>query len=239
MKLTSDRQLPKRMTYLERRHDLSTAEFRAHWATTHARIAVDLPGVLSYQQNHVLAESRAIDANADSSSAAHFRFHVDGIVELCFINEQVASAGFGSAVADRLIADELHFLSGLTGAAVVTHGPPSPWPYKLWLLATPREQAADGGETEVAASVDISVWAATREVELGALGHQVNLLDERAPVLQRTALRREPRLPAVAISFGFKTRPRAEAAAELIAGAEMDLGVAQAQVFETETKRVI
>src|SRR5699024_12424480 len=81
----------------------------------HAEIAVDLPGAVGYRQNHALPRAAAdIDPQ---------QFRIDGIVELWFTSADVAQAGIGSAVTERLIEDEPRFLSGLSGAAVAAPGP--------------------------------------------------------------------------------------------------------------------
>jgi uncharacterized protein (TIGR02118 family) len=191
--------MPKRITYLEKRDGMSREDFRAHWSTTHADIARDLPGVIAYRQNHVrpfLVLPSCGDAYA-----------VDGIVELWFANESVVHAGFESDVAQRLAADETNFLSGLTGGAVSANEPYEVSPSKLWLLARWCCEAAVDREA-------VTAWA-DRVVDEwpGALGASVNFLSPDAPLLTRSALRTEPRIPQVAIAFSFANEAAAAEAA--------------------------
>jgi hypothetical protein len=46
-----------RFGLLPRRPGTSVAAFQEHWRTTHARLAVDMPGIARYWQNHRVADS--------------------------------------------------------------------------------------------------------------------------------------------------------------------------------------
>ena len=177
-------------------------DFRLHWSTTHAEIARDLPGVTAYRQNHVRPHpALPVDDGA---------YPVDGIVELWFADENVVHAAFDSDVADRLAADELRFLSGLTGGAVSADEPCEPWPHKLWLLARwSSETAAD--------QAAVNGWA--QQLAAGrpdALGLSVNYLKPDAELLMRKSLRSEPGIPQVALAFGFPNESAAVRAATRI-----------------------
>jgi uncharacterized protein (TIGR02118 family) len=195
--------MPKRITYLEKRDRMPREDFRLHWSTTHAEIARDLPGVTAYRQNHVLPVS-VLPAGDDA-------YPVDGIVELWFDDEDVVQAAFDSDVADRLAADELRFLRGLTGGAVSATQPYEVWPHKLWLLARWRNGTDTGLEA-------VDGWAEQLAGRCpGALGVSVNYLRADAELLTRKSLRSDPRLPQIAVALGFDSKTTAAAAAACIA----------------------
>ena len=193
--------MPKRITYLSKRDDLTREQFRAHWATPHAAIAVDLPGVVSYRQNHVVSEGAS-------------RYDIDGIVELWFASDDVVRGGLDSDVADRLIEDEQRFLSGIVGGAVLSGAPTPHWPYKVWVLA--RTSASGAGDF-------ISAWANDTATSVGALGHAVNVADDDGPRLVRERLRVNPEPPRVSVCFGFEELAAATDACDDIAHASRDL----------------
>lgn len=220
----------KRITYLERRHDLTEAQFREHWSTTHADIARGLPRVLSYRQNHMVEHAPPVDGQMP--------YLVDGIVELWFLDEDAAGAGFGSEVADRLIEDEKRFMSGLTGSAVHSGGPTPDWAHKLWLLARIAGETPDGAA--VGGGGAIERWATEQCVVSGASGVAVNWLDESAPVLEREALRKEPQLPQLAIVLGFERAEAAQNQLQVLSKFAQSLPfLERAQVFRAEELRII
>lgn len=171
--------MPKRITLLRRRSSLTPAEYSLHWSTVHAEIAKGLPRVERYLQNHV--------EEPDG---------LDGIVELWFADDAAAAAGFGSDVADRLIADEPEFLDALTGCAFRGEGPHGPWPLKVWIL--------------VDEAVDAAALAPRLDAVPGAIGARVDVIDVGAPMLVRAALQRLE-LPQTAISVGFDASDSAAA----------------------------
>lgn len=191
--------MPKRITYLEARADKSREAFRAHWSTTHADIARGLPSVTAYRQNHVL------ETVLEPGSGGGYR--VDGIVELWFGDDDVVQAGFYSDVADKLIVDELNFLSGLTGGPVTAEAPHAPWPFKLWVLA--RWTEPDPDAVERWAKQLVSTYD-------GALDWSVDVLVPGAELLVREALRREEHIPKVAVSVGFTDEASARTAANSV-----------------------
>jgi uncharacterized protein (TIGR02118 family) len=201
--------MPKRITYLEARADKSREAFRTHWSTTHADIARGLPGVTAYRQNHIL------ETVLEPGAARVYR--VDGIVELWFAHDDVVQAGFDSDVADKLIMDELNFLSGLTGGPVTAEAPHAPWPFKLWVLsrwaegADPAPDAVERWAKQLSATYD------------GALGCGVSVLVPGAELLVREALRREEHIPEVAVAVGFADEASARKAVNGV-GAGLDGG---------------
>lgn len=181
--------MPKRITYLTKRSDLSAEQFSAHWSTSHAAIAVNLPGIESYRQNHVVGGGSSV-------------YNVDGIVELWFANDDVVAAGIDSEVANLLVEDEPRFLSGLVGGAVDA-GPPTPhWPHKIWLLA--RWAARTAPE-------QLSEWALQAASRTGVFAAAVNTTDLRGPQLSRDCLTVNPRPPQIAVCFGLRSGQNPEA----------------------------
>lgn len=188
----------KRITYLEKHSELSLDQFFAHWATTHADIARELPGVTCYLQNHVHSHSPTVEAGES--------FRIDGIVELWFDSPEVGGASHDSAVAERLIDDELRFLSGLTGGPVEGGEPQEHRPFKVWVLGLGSLQS---DLSEAAAWLD-----STAEGMPGEIGRECNRLAENPQLLLRDSLRHEPRIPDVALALGFATAEEAEFAAQ-------------------------
>lgn len=114
--------LRKRVAFLRRTPELSFAEFDRHWATGHAEIIVELPGLKEYVQNSV---RRAWGTNEDMP-------RIDGIVEVWFNDEFVTSAEEHTSAAQR--EDEVLFLSSLTAfttANVASYSVEE----KVWIVA--------------------------------------------------------------------------------------------------------
>ncbi len=190
----------KRITYLEKREDLSQTDFGQHWAGPHAEIARDLPGVACYLQNHVQRRISLSDEPA---------YRVDGIVELWFVSHEVVSAASDSLVADRLVEDEVKFLSGLTGGPVIAHLPHDPWPYKIWVLGLRNLETTSDA---------LGQWEQKLCGSLpGVLGSEINLLKDNPVLLLREGLRHETRIPHVAVALGFEDQHSAENALDVIA----------------------
>ncbi|WP_226553826.1 EthD family reductase [Celeribacter naphthalenivorans] len=123
----------KRMTLLERRGDLSFADFDSHWAGPHGRLAKGFPGLARYHQNPV------------QSCVGPDRHGIAGIVELWFEDVAAMTEALASPVADALIEDEPNFLSGITILAVeeevVT---PTPMPPNLMIVIDEGTMSPDG-----------------------------------------------------------------------------------------------
>lgn len=195
--------MPKRITYLEKHAELSLDQFFAHWSTTHALIAKDLPGVIRYLQNHVVRHLAGAEAGEP--------YRVDGIVELWFDSAEVVDASRDSEVSDRLIDDEKTFMAGLTGGPVEGNDPHSAWPFKVWLLGVKGTSSDSRTQPEL-------LEAAVGEVS-AAIGHELNMLEENPDLLHREALRHEPQIPEVAMALGFDNEEQAEAGAEALIAA--------------------
>ncbi len=74
----------KFMVVLYRKPELTVAQFREHLETVHSRLAQNLPGLMRYRQNYVVADTK--------------RKHPgwDAIVELYFENREVMEAAWAS-----------------------------------------------------------------------------------------------------------------------------------------------
>lgn len=174
--------MPKRITYLRRRDDQNVQQFRMHWGGPHARIAVDLPGVLAYRQNHVV-ETWLTGGQ-----------RIDGIVELWFVDDESAGAGYASDVAERLVVDEQRFLSGLVGGPVVGDPPATHCATKVWILLR-------GGEPDT--ETDVYEWAHALSQKVHAEGCAVDRQDPDGPILEREKLVADKDAPRVAIALRF------------------------------------
>lgn len=208
----------KRITYLEKRDDLSAAEFSRHWRTTHAEIAIDLPSVLSYRQNHV----RSIIAQPTDG----IPYPVDGIVELWFGDDDGFGAGYGSDVATRLTNDEPNFLQGMVGSAVRSGAPTPNTRNKVWVLARGTE-------------VELSDVAARITSIANAEFVQMNYIETTRPLLVRERLRADPEPPEIALSLGFTSEEAAAAAAEKIAVVTASSGLRRIQVLTVDEVTII
>ena len=106
----------KRMTLLAKREDMRIETFRSHWSGRHAQLALSLPGVCKYTQNRVESELLSLPHTG--------AFHVNGIVELFFTDEDAMKQAWNSDTGSRIIPDdELLFLRGWTLSIVETDGP--------------------------------------------------------------------------------------------------------------------
>lgn len=191
--------MSKRITYLQRREDLPAEDFSAHWRGPHAEIAVDLPGVVCYRQNHVVRTTMPVGGQP---------FPIDGIVELWFASHSDAQEGLTSAVTDQLVADEPKFLVGLTGQAVHAPNPGVPSPVVLWAVGQWRT-----GTNSVRPALERrNEWL--REQLPGAHTVAANILDRSSRPLVREGLRRLAEIPDFAITVGFHV-PEAADEAEL------------------------
>ncbi|MFM0616325.1 EthD domain-containing protein [Paraburkholderia nemoris] len=96
------------MTLLARKDGTSVSDFRAYWAGCHANLALCMNGISSYTQNRV---DKILWRRSDNQGC----FHVDGVVELCFKDENVMLEAQASAVGSKYIPeDEPNFLRGWT-----------------------------------------------------------------------------------------------------------------------------
>lgn len=126
----------KRMTLLSRKEGAAISDFRAYWAGCHADLALCMDGITSYTQNRV---EKILWKHADAEGC----FLVDGIVELCFENDEVMSVAQRSATGSKYIPDdEPNFLRGWS-LCVVEHEDefPEPLGVKVLVVAAMKDRA--------------------------------------------------------------------------------------------------
>ena len=99
----------RRLSILVRRPSDDRAAFARGWEF-HGTIVKHLPGIRSYQQNHVVEEFGHVGDPPP--------FRVDGIVELRFDSPEAMKEAFASAAAIPVKADEPNFLGHGTGYAM-------------------------------------------------------------------------------------------------------------------------
>lgn len=103
------------MTLLAKKDGLSTADFRNYWAGPHAALVLGMEGISKYTHNRV---DKILWTTGDAP-----RFHVDGIVELYFRDDEAMRGAQASSIGLRHIpADEPNFLKGWTLCVVDTEG---------------------------------------------------------------------------------------------------------------------
>jgi uncharacterized protein (TIGR02118 family) len=112
-----------RMGLLNKKSDWSAERFRAYWRDHHARLAENLPGLRSYQQNHV------IDSMQRGIAFARGPEQIDGFSQLRFDDDESMREALTTAVGQSLIGDEDHFIGRLRIVTVEPHevvSPPAP-----------------------------------------------------------------------------------------------------------------
>jgi uncharacterized protein (TIGR02118 family) len=107
----------KRMSILTRRSDVDVAQFRRHWATTHAAILKRVwPQTRGYVQNAWSGPG----PNDIRPTGPHV---LDGVVQLWFDDETALSSAVSSPGGTELFADGALFIAGVTTFLVEEHVP--------------------------------------------------------------------------------------------------------------------
>jgi uncharacterized protein (TIGR02118 family) len=184
----------KRITLLKRKRDMSPEEFAAHWAGPHAEIARHLPGLVRYNQNHVLAAS---------ITGPDGEWPIDGFVELWFRDQASVEEAARSDVTRALISDEPSFLDGLTGLAVNVSPLADGAPCKVIVAGRP----VDGENPAPGIDELHAELAASR-------GFVCGLVDCVGDIMRRDGLWSDPRPPQRIGWAGFDTLRAAQAAFE-------------------------
>jgi uncharacterized protein (TIGR02118 family) len=92
---------------IQKKPDWSTEDFRRHWREHHGALAARLPGLLRYEQNHV------IDSEQRGFSYLRGPEHLDGFSMRWFESEEAMQAALATEAGQALIADENHFIGDL------------------------------------------------------------------------------------------------------------------------------
>ena len=96
-----------RMGLLNKHDDWTTERFRSYWRERHSILAAQLPGLVSYHQNHVT------DTSQRGISYKRGPEQVDGISQLWFDDSRKMNDAFSQALGQKLIDDENHFIGRL------------------------------------------------------------------------------------------------------------------------------
>jgi len=203
--------MSKRITLLKRNRAMSAADFRQHWSVPHAEIARHLPGLLRYNQNHVL---RSSTSNNDQEWPVH------GFVELWFRDADAIAEAAKSDTTRKLIADEPHFLDALTGLimsdASLYNGPV----FKIFAIDR-AGRPADDTVAQLLASFDQKTFGELARVDT---------------VMRRQVLASEAHPPAFVALAGFADRAQATEAFEQAIGAGKSAGL---ELYLTEEIRIV
>lgn len=142
----------KRMTIFPRRQDLTRAAFSAHWKGPHRAIALGMPGIDRYNQNHVI----------ETWPVAGKGFDLDGIVELWFADQAAMERALASPAAAELPPDERNFMGAITICRIEEFASPPTGSGKLILVAS-RDPGADQATFEAS----VRQWLADGGVPSG------------------------------------------------------------------------
>ena len=125
----------KRTVLLRRQEVMDRASFGRHWLTDHAALALRLPGLVRYVQNHVIRELFCLTGRW----CGH-----DGIAEITYADDEaLARAQSGHLGTHLLPADERRFLSEWTGMVTSPSKALDPAASsKTILLLNPRDRLA-------------------------------------------------------------------------------------------------
>jgi uncharacterized protein (TIGR02118 family) len=92
---------------IRKKPDWSTEAFRSHWREHHGPLAAQLPGLLRYEQNHV------IDSEQRGFTYPRGPEQLDGISMLWFESEATMQAAIDTDAGQALLADEAQFIGQL------------------------------------------------------------------------------------------------------------------------------
>jgi uncharacterized protein (TIGR02118 family) len=203
--------MSKRITLLKRSTTMSAADFRQHWSVPHAEIARHLPGLLRYNQNHVLRSS---------VSERDTEWPIHGFVELWFRDAAAIAEAAKSDTTRKLIVDEPHFLAALTGLIMDDAG------------------LYDGPVYKIFAVDRTGVAAGKREEQLlDSFGQKTFAeLTNVSSVMRRQVLASEAHPPDFVAIAGFADRAQATAAYENAVSTNKAPGL---ELYLTEEIRIV
>ena len=104
-----------RMGLLQKRADLSTADFGRHWRDVHGPLAAKLPGLRRYHQNLV------VDRQQRGIAYARGAHDFDGISELWFDDVPSMQRAFSAKSVEDLARDEANLIADLKVITAIQH----------------------------------------------------------------------------------------------------------------------
>lgn len=101
-----------RVGLLQQLNTLANKDFRAHWRGTHSEIASQIPGILTYRQNHIMRAVKPAMQVQPIEPAIH------GISQIWFSDGKAMEKGFSSQIIKELHEDEERFIGKLNVVSV-------------------------------------------------------------------------------------------------------------------------
>lgn len=186
------------ISLLRRRESMPQEEHTAYWRDEHPKKVSQLPYLLHYSQDHTIDRVGPVGGGD---------FPICGFAEVWSSPRDVIRRYFDKSVNEALIADEAHFLSGLTGMSVAGESPVRTPTSKIWVYA-PQDASAVGQLTNSVADL------------VGEATVEVFVRDPQIPVLSRSVMGTiEPEPQAIGALF-FETPEAARAAFSVLRGDE-------------------
>jgi len=105
----------KRISLLVRKPGISRQEFARHWRDIHGPLALALPKVVRYVQNHIVEEGASHPHLPGGGQK------IDGIVEFWFESREDMEEAFATPEAAALFADGALFIESVTSYVVEEH----------------------------------------------------------------------------------------------------------------------
>lgn len=96
-----------RMGLMNKKADWTFEMYRDYWRNSHGKLARQIPGLRSYQQNLV------VDSEQRGFSFKRGPEQLEGISQLVFDDDAAMQAGMSAELGAALIADEQHFIGQL------------------------------------------------------------------------------------------------------------------------------
>lgn len=100
----------KRMSTLRRRDDISADRFVDEWRV-HGDLVRQMPGVLGYVQNVVVARAKDNSGKSGSPTSPYDALPIDGVVEMWFRDAQTLNHAFSSREGRRTMAHASTFIA--------------------------------------------------------------------------------------------------------------------------------
>jgi uncharacterized protein (TIGR02118 family) len=188
----------RRLTFLERRDDVTPERFSWHWSTDHADIARRLPGMTVYEQNHTVRQL----APATDGRAA---FRVDGVAESWYVSAESITTGVRSDAKRELLLDEPLVFAGLTGIVVPPYAAPRAPAWKIWLLAR--------GDGDGDSPTTADPFAAADDLRDATFTHRATR-SQSVPTMTRETLRTKHPVPDLVAEIHFASAETAARAAD-------------------------